>query len=41
MSDDNLFEFFMKDLKVAADDPIFGHLVTNVMNVSKIEETKY
>lgn len=41
MSDDDLFEFFTKDLGLAGDDQQFGHIVTNVMGLKKIEETNF
>lgn len=38
MSDDDLFDFIEKDLGLKAEDPLCGHIVTNIMGIKKIEE---
>lgn len=41
ISDGELFNFMIDDLGIEDNDPIFGHLATNVMGIKKIEETTY
>ena len=41
MNDGELFDFMIDDLEINAEDPIFGHLATNVMGIKKIEEITY
>jgi hypothetical protein len=36
MNDDELFEFLGNDLGLQGDDPFFGHLAANIMNIKKI-----
>lgn len=41
MSDDDLFDFLGKDLGLNPEDPLSGHIATNLMGIEKIETTKY
>lgn len=41
MNDEMFFGFLEKELEIAPDDPVVGHIVTNVMKLTKIEEITY
>jgi hypothetical protein len=36
MSDDDLFTLLSEDLGLQGDDPLVGHIATNIMNIKKI-----
>lgn len=41
MNDEQLFGFLTDALGMAGDDPLVGHIVANIMDLKKIEETHF
>ena len=41
MDDESFFEFLGNTLNIPADDPVVGHIVTNIMHLTKIEEVTF
>ena len=41
INDETFFNFLSIQLEISADDIVVGHIVTNVMKLTKIEEVTY
>ena len=40
MNDGQLFEFLTEVLQIQPTDPVVGHITANIMELTKIEETR-